>query len=206
MTIRKYWINQHRKDPFVLKAKKEGLYSRAAYKLIEIQNKTHLIKPGMTVLELGAAPGGWTQIIHRYLGKKGRIIAVDRLTMKSTPLVEFIQGDITQDSIIDSLSAVLKNQRLDAVLSDTAPNLSGQKTIDQPRIIYLIECAWLIVQKFLKKDGVFLFKLFQGAESDILISELRPYFHRVKHLKPTASRSKSREIYILADGFHLSKH
>jgi len=202
MSYKKNWLQANQKDPFVKKAKKEGLYSRAAYKLIEIQEKYQVIKPGMTILELGAAPGGWTQIIQRYVGVHGKIIAIDLLPLKQCPKAVFIQGDIMDPALIDQLSNALKNKQVDAVLSDMAPNLSGQKAIDQPRMIHLLESAFLITQKFLKPQGYFLFKLFQGAGSDTLLKDLKPYFDSIKRYKPSASRAKSREIYIVARDFH----
>jgi len=201
MTNKNRWVQTHRKDPFVKKAKKEGLCSRAAYKLIEIQEKYQFIKPAMRVLELGAAPGGWTQIIHRYVGVHGKIIAVDLLPLKQAPKAIFIQGDITDTATIDQLSAALENKPIDVILSDMAPNLSGQKAIDQPRMIYLIESAFLTTKQFLKPQGSFLFKLFQGTGSDALVKDIKTYFDSTKRCKPDASRAKSREIYVLARGF-----
>ena len=198
----KRWIHTHREDPFVKLAKKQGLCSRAAYKLIEIQKKYELIKPAMNVLELGAAPGSWTQIIQRYLRGHGRIIAVDRLPLKHTYNATFIQGDITNTAISEQIINILDGELLDVVLSDMAPNLSGQKAIDQPRMIHLIESAFSLTQKILKPKGCFLFKLFQGAGSDELVKDIKIHFNAIKRCKPSASRAKSREIYVLARGFH----
>jgi 23S rRNA (uridine2552-2'-O)-methyltransferase len=202
MPNKKQWVKAHQKDHFVKKAKREGLGSRAAYKLIEIQKKYHLIKPGMTVLELGAAPGSWTQIVQRHIGKAGKIIAIDRLPLTQSVNAIFIQGDITDVKIIEQLSHQLQHRCVDVVLSDMAPNLSGQKAIDQPRMLHLLDTAFDIVQKFLVQGGSFLFKLFQGAGSDTFITDLRSYFGSIKRYKPSASRAKSREFYVLARAFH----
>lgn len=203
MANKKRWIQTHRQDPFVKQAKKEGLCSRAAYKLIEIQEKYQLIKPAMKVLELGASPGGWTQIIQRYIGRHGKIIAIDVLPVKQkSKSTIFIQGDITDTATIDQLADILKNKPVDVVLSDMSPNLSGQNAIDQPRMIRLIESTFILVKKFLRPEGSFLFKLFQGEGSDALIKEMKTYFDFIKCCKPDASRAKSREVYVLARDFH----
>jgi len=201
MGANKRWIREHIKDPFVKKAQVDGFASRAAYKLIQMQEKHHFFKKGMTILELGAAPGGWTQAIKKYVGENGRIITLDLLPMKKIPHVTFIQGDFTDDKTFEKLLSILNNRKVDAVLSDMAPNLSGQKSIDQPRIIYLLELALDCAQKVLKPKGTFLFKIFHGPGSEEFVKTLRPHFQSVKWQKPEASKSKSSEVYVLAQGF-----
>lgn len=204
MASKKQWLTLHQKDPFVKKAKKEKFCSRAAYKLIEIQEKYHFIKRGMTVLELGAAPGGWTQVLQRYVGTEGKIIALDRLPLGMSVKAEFICGDITDEKVLTALHHTLKNKLADVILSDISPNLSGQKAIDQPRMLHLLEVAFSIAQQFLAPGGSFLFKLFQGSGSDAFVNDLRAYFTTIKRCKPAASRATSREIYILATGFNAT--
>jgi len=201
MATHKTWIKQHINDPFVKKAQSEGFVSRAAYKLIQLQEKYHFIKNGMTVLELGAAPGGWTQVIKKYVGNNGKIIALDLLPMQIHADITFIQGDFTEAETFDKLLGALNHQKIDLVLSDMAPNLSGQKSIDQPRVIYLLELAWDCAQKVLKPGGTFLFKLFHGSGSEAFVKTLRASFKSVKWQKPEASRSKSSEVYVLAEKF-----
>jgi len=197
----KQWLAEHRTDIYVKRAAKEGYPSRAAYKLLEIQQKYTFMKPGMTVLDLGAAPGGWSMVAQSAVGNKGKVIASDLLPMVVPPGVIFIQGDFNETSVLEALVTALGNHitqgQADLVISDMAPNLSGMSGIDQPRAMHLVDLAWDCAQKVLKPGGSFLTKVFQGAGSDDIIKELRIHFAYVKILKPQASRPRSREIYVL---------
>jgi 23S rRNA (uridine2552-2'-O)-methyltransferase len=197
------WLKEHFQDPYVKLAQKAGYRSRAAYKLIEIQERDRFIKPGMWVVELGAAPGGWSQLLRQWVKQEGRVIALDILPFDPLPGIEFIQGDFSEATAIASLLQSLNGVRLDLVLSDLAPNISGIEAVDQPRAMYLAELAWDFAQQVLKKDGLFLTKAFQGEGIESYIRSLRKGFKRVAIRKPKASRSRSREIYLLGQGFKL---
>lgn len=205
MTDSKRWIQRHIKDEFVKKAQHEGYVSRAAYKLLEIQEKDKIFKPGMVVVDLGAAPGGWSQIARKLIGRQGKIIAIDLLPLKISDDLVFIQGDFNDEAIFQQLLAALEEASLeglaDLVISDMAPNLSGNKTIDQPRSLQLVELAFDCAKQVLKPGGAFLAKVFQGSGIDELIRELKQHFKTVKIRKPKASRARSAEVYLLATDF-----
>lgn len=196
------WLKKHFDDEFVKRAQREGWRSRAVYKLEEIDRKYRLIRPGMTVVDLGAAPGGWSQYVEKALAGKGRIIALDILEMQPLPGVEFIQGDFTEDVAIDLLMNSLGDAQVDLVLSDMAPNISGMQAVDQPRGIYLVELAMDFAAKVLGKKGNLLFKAFQGEGFEEVIKTLRGQYRTVLTRKPKASRSRSREVYVLAQGYN----
>lgn len=194
------WINEHESDPFVAKARKEGYVSRAAYKLLAIQEKDKLLKKGMTVVDLGAAPGGWCQVAKQLVGDKGLVVAMDRLPMKVSGF-DFVQGDFTHDETLDALLSLLADRRVDVVLSDMAPNLSGIKGVDLPKAVYLIELALDLACKVLRPGGDFLFKIHQGEGVDALVAAIKKKFKVVLWRKPDASRARSREVYVLARSF-----
>jgi 23S rRNA (uridine2552-2'-O)-methyltransferase len=197
----KRWLKEHFSDRYVKLAQKKGYRSRAVFKLLEIQQRDHLIKPGMVIVDLGAAPGGWSQIAKELVGEKGRIIALDILPMEAVPGVEFIQGDFTEPEVFDQLLAYIDKNLVDLVISDMAPNISGLSDIDQPRAMYLVELAWDLVKKILKPRGAFLVKIFQGEGFEAFLKELRTHFETVHVRKPQASRARSNEVYLLAKGF-----
>jgi 23S rRNA (uridine2552-2'-O)-methyltransferase len=181
----------------------EGYRSRAAFKLLEIQDQDRLIKPGMKVVDLGAAPGGWTQIAKKLVGNSGQVIALDILSMEPIAGVEIIEGDFREDGPLNRLHEVLDGKPVDLVISDMAPNVSGMTAVDQPRAIYLCELTLEFARESLKPDGVMLVKLFQGAGSDQYIKDVRSSFKKVVIRKPKASRPRSREVYLVAEGYNL---
>lgn len=198
----KTWLRRHLTDPFVKAAKKQGYASRAAFKLLALQKKDKIFKPGMIVVDLGAAPGGWSQIVSELIGDRGKIIALDLLPLDITvSQVEFIQGDFNDDAILHRLLAVLNGQLVDVIISDMAPNLSGQKSIDLPRSIHLLELALDCAGKILKPGGTFLFKAFQGVGLETFLRDVKSTFDQVKYRKPNASRPESKEMYVVAIGF-----
>jgi len=194
------WLQEHHQDEYVLKARAQGYRSRAVFKLAEIQQKDHVLKPGQLVLDLGAAPGGWSEYASTIIGDNGKIIALDLLPLEPIAGVTFLQGDFTEQETLDQLLALIGDRRCDLVLSDMAPNLSGMESVDQPKSIYLAELAFDLAENFLNSTGVFVVKLFQGAGSEELISSFRRRFRSVKLRKPDASRSRSSEIYAICDG------
>ena len=194
------WLQEHHQDEYVLKARAQGYRSRAVFKLAEVQQKDHVLKPGQLVLDLGAAPGGWSEYASTIIGDQGKIIALDLLPLEPIAGVTFLQGDFTEQETLDRLLALIGDRRCDLVLSDMAPNLSGMESVDQPRSIYLAELAFDLAENFLNSTGVFVVKLFQGAGSEELISSFRRRFRSVKLRKPDASRSRSSEIYAICDG------
>jgi len=194
------WLQEHHQDEYVLKARAQGYRSRAVFKLAEIQQKDHVLKAGQLVLDLGAAPGGWSEYASTIIGDQGKIIALDLLPLEPIAGVTFLQGDFTEQETLDRLLALIGDRRFDLVLSDMAPNLSGMESVDQPRSIYLAELAFDLAENFLNSAGVFVVKLFQGAGSEELISSFRRRFRSVKLRKPDASRSRSSEIYAVCDG------
>ena len=194
-------MSEHFDDEYVRRAQQEGYRSRAIYKLIEIQQKDHILKPGMTVVDLGAAPGGWSEYAVKKLGSKGRMIALDILPMEAIPGVEIIQGDFREDAVLQQLLDTMGNAGADLVISDMAPNISGMEVVDIPRSYYLAELALDLAQKALKPGGGFLVKLFQGEGFDVYQKALKQGFKRVVMRKPKASRARSREIYALATGY-----
>jgi 23S rRNA (uridine2552-2'-O)-methyltransferase len=193
-------LQEHHQDEYVLKARAQGYRSRAVFKLVEIQHKDHVLKAGQLVLDLGAAPGGWSEYASTIIGDQGTIIALDLLPLEPIAGVSFLQGDFTEQETLDRLLALIGDRRFDLVLSDMAPNLSGMDSVDQPRSIYLAELAFDLAENFLNSTGVFVVKLFQGAGSEELISSFRRRFRSVKLRKPDASRSRSSEIYAICDG------
>jgi len=192
------WLSEHFDDHYVKMAQSKGLRSRSAFKLLELQEKYDLIKPGMVVVDLGAAPGGWCQVVQPLLGEHGRVLALDILEMDAIHGVEFIQGDFTEDEPLAALEAALGGQSVDLVLSDMAPNMSGMATIDQAKAMYLAEWALDFVRAHLKPGGDFVVKLFQGTDFDTYVREVRSMFGKVQVRKPKASRPRSREVYLLA--------
>jgi 23S rRNA (uridine2552-2'-O)-methyltransferase len=199
------WLREHFADPYVKKAQAEGLRSRAAYKLEELIERDRLLKPGMVVVDLGAAPGGWSQLVRKMLQDKhglddGRVIALDILDMPPLAGVDFIHGDFRESESLSRLEAVLGGAPVDLVLSDMAPNMSGVDAVDQPRGMYLAELARDFADTHLRTGGSFLTKLFQGTGFDDYIRDLRKRYTQVKVRKPDASRSRSSEVYALASG------
>ena len=194
------WLKEHFSDPYVKKAQAEGLRSRAAYKLEELVERDRLLKPGMVVVDLGAAPGGWSQWVRQALGDSGRVIALDILEMPSLAGVEFLHGDFREDSVLSQLEATLGGQPVDLVLSDMAPNKSGVDAVDQPRAMHLSELAMDFADGQLRTGGTFLIKLFQGIGFDEYVKELRRRYAKVAIRKPAASRKRSPEVYALAQG------
>ncbi len=199
----KRWLNEHFDDPYVRMAQQQGLRSRSAFKLLELQEKHRLIRPGMVVVDLGAAPGGWCQVARPLVGESGRVIGLDILEMEPLPGVEFICGDFTEDEPLAELEQVLGGTPVDLVLSDMAPNMSGMAAIDQAKSMYLAELALAFVRDHLKQGGDFVVKLFQGADFDSYVREVRSLFEKVQVKKPKASRPRSREVYLLARGLKL---
>lgn len=194
------WLKEHHSDPFVKKAKAEGLRSRAVYKLEELVERDRLLKPGMVVVDLGAAPGSWSQWVRQALGDSGRVIALDILEMPSLAGVEFLQGDFREDAVLSQLVAALGGKPVDLVLSDMAPNKSGMDAVDMPRAMYLSELAMEFADQHLRTGGTFLIKLFQGVGFDAYVKELRRRYAKVSIRKPEASRKRSPEVYALAQG------
>lgn len=192
------WLTRQKKDPYVAQSKQAGYRSRASFKLLEINKADKLFKPNMCVIDLGAAPGGWSQALVPILGKNGRIIAVDLLEMSPIEHVDFIQGDFTQLVIQSKIKGLLNEKPADWVISDMAPNLSGMKSIDQPRAMGLVEEAWVFARETLAPGGGLLVKVFQGEGVDEFKRELMQHFQTVVTRKPEASRSASSEIYIVA--------
>jgi 23S rRNA (uridine2552-2'-O)-methyltransferase len=192
------WLAEHFSDEFVQRAQREGWRSRAVFKLEELDKRDRLIKQGMTVIDLGAAPGGWAQYAVQKVGHKGRILALDILPMEPLAGVEFLQGDFTEQAVLDAVVGRLGGATADLVLSDMAPNISGENDVDQPRAMYLAELALELATKVLAPGGNLLLKAFQGEGFDAFLKELRVHFASVAVRKPKASRSRSREVYLLA--------
>lgn len=199
------WLKEHFDDPFVKQAQKDGYRSRASYKLLEIQEKDHILKNGMTVIDLGAAPGGWSQVVSRIIGEHGRLIASDILPMDSIADVTFIQGDFTDDKVFETLLGTINHQPVDLVISDMAPNMSGMRSVDQTKAMLLCELALDMALKVLKPGGCFLIKIFQGEGFDAYLQMVRQSFDKVQIRKPNSSRDRSREQYLLAKGFKGSE-
>jgi 23S rRNA (uridine2552-2'-O)-methyltransferase len=197
------WLAEHAADPYVKRAHDEGWRSRAAFKLEEIQKSDRLLKPGMTVVDLGAAPGGWSQYAARRLDGKGRVIALDVLDMPAIPGVEFIQGDFNDESVLGQLNALLGGARVDLVMSDMAPNMMGIADVDHDRSMQLVELAEAFAAQALRPGGDLLIKVFQGRGFEPLVARLRKSYETVKLRKPKASRSRSPEVYVLARGYRL---
>ena len=197
------WRDRQERDPYVQQARRDGWRSRAVYKLEQILQKEQLLKPDMICVDLGAAPGSWSQYVTLKLKGRCRIIAVDLLPMDALPSVEQIQGDFAEDDTLRLLLSMLENSPVDLVLSDIAPNISGNKAIDQPRSMHLAELALDLAKKVLRRRGSFVCKLFQGQGTDAFVAEARKTFERVKVMKPKASRPGSSEVYLVARNYRL---
>ncbi len=196
------WLKEHFDDPFVKMAQKDGYRSRASYKLLEIQEKDRILRPGMTVIDLGSAPGGWSQVTSRVIGDKGTLIASDILPMSAIADVTFIEGDFTEDKVFNEIMDAVGNQPVDLVISDMAPNMSGVRTADQAAAMYLCELALDLATKVLRPGGDFLIKIFHGEGFDEYLRDVRQRFDKVQMRKPTSSRDRSREQYLLARGMY----
>ncbi len=195
------WLKEHFDDVWVKKSREDGYRSRASYKLIELDEKDRLFRPGQVVVDLGAAPGGWSQVAVERVGDKGVVIASDILEMNPIAGVEFVQGDFTEQSVLDELLELLGDRRADVVISDMAPNMSGMAAVDIPNAMGLVELALDMAQQVLKPGGVFVAKVFQGEGFDALLAEMRKSFGTVVSRKPDSSRARSREIYQVCKGF-----
>jgi 23S rRNA (uridine2552-2'-O)-methyltransferase len=193
----KQWMREHINDPFVQMAQREGYRSRAAYKLLEIDERDHLLKPGMVVVDLGATPGGWCQVAANKIGDKGKVIALDLLPLAPLARVEFIQGDFREGSVLAQLEEMLAGKQIGLVLSDMAPNISGIDSADQARSIHLAELALEFAVQHLKPGGAFLVKVFQGSGFEEYVKLMRNHFKKVASRKPKASRDRSSEVYML---------
>ncbi len=195
------WLKEHFSDVFVREAQRRGLRSRAAFKLEEIDQRDGLLQPGQRVVDLGAAPGGWSEYAAARVGTRGQVIAIDLLAMDALAGVQFVQADFSDDAGLSQLDQLLAGEGVDLVLSDMAPNLSGHKAVDQPRAMLLAELALDFCQARLNPGGGLLVKVFQGQGFDALLASMRQQFDRVQSRKPEASRDRSREVYLLARGF-----
>ncbi|MGJ8518214.1 23S rRNA (uridine(2552)-2'-O)-methyltransferase RlmE [Carnimonas bestiolae] len=195
------WLKEHFDDPYVKQSWVDGYRSRASYKLLEIDDKDKLLSPGMTVIDLGAAPGGWSQVVAKRIGDTGRVVASDILEMEALAGVQFVQGDFTEDAVLEAILELVGDTKVDLVISDMAPNMSGQNAIDQPGAMYLVELALDLARQVLKPNGNFLAKVFQGEGFEPYLKDLRSSFAKVMTRKPAASRARSREVYLLGKGF-----
>ena len=196
----KSWMSEHISDLFVKQAQKDGYRSRAAYKLIEINEKYNIFKENMTIVDLGSAPGSWSQVAVKRIGSKGKVIALDLLEMHPIKKVEFIQGDFRDDKVLIELENKLNNSEIDLVISDMAPNISGIKVVDQSAAIYLNELALDFSCNWLKPNGHLLVKSFIGADFDSFVDSMKPFFKKVMRIKPSSSRGRSSEIFVLGYG------
>jgi 23S rRNA (uridine2552-2'-O)-methyltransferase len=199
----KRWLREHETDPYVQKARREGFRSRAVYKLEELDQRDHLLRPGITVVDLGSAPGGWCQYIRKRFGDRVRVVALDILPMEPVPGVTFIHGDFREEGPLRALEAALGGTRADLVLSDMAPNISGIDAADQAGTMHLGELALEFARARLKPGGTLVVKLFQGEGFDEFLKNLRQVFGKVSLRKPKASRSRSSEIYLVARGLRV---
>ncbi len=197
------WRERQERDPYVQKARRDGWRSRAVYKFEEIDSREHLLRPDMTCVDLGAAPGSWSQFVTAKLKGRVRIVAIDLLPMDALPSTEFIQGDFTDDAVLSSLQELLGEGKVDLVMSDLAPNISGNRAIDQPRAMHLAELALDFARQVLNRRGDFVIKLFQGAGIDEFVADVRRSFSSVKVRKPKASRAGSREVYLVARNYQV---
>lgn len=197
------WLDRHVNDEYVQRSLKEGYRSRAVYKLIELNDRSAFFKRGQTVVDLGAAPGGWLQVAANAVGENGRVIGLDLLPIDPLAGVELIQGDFCEDAVLEQLQNNLEGNRVDIVLSDMAPNMSGMTAVDQPRAMYLCELALQFAIEHLKPEGYLIAKVFQGEGFEEFLAQVRQHFARVAMRKPKASRPKSREMYLVAGGFKL---
>jgi 23S rRNA (uridine2552-2'-O)-methyltransferase len=197
------WMQEHFDDEFVKKAQRLGLRSRAVFKIEEINNKDKLIKPGMKVVDLGAAPGGWSQYAVKVVGDKGQVIACDILPMDSIAGVDFLEGDFREETVLNTLLTRINGKNIDIVMSDMAANMTGNESADAARSLYLVELALAMCNDVLKKNGAFVVKVFQGQGFENFMKEVREAFTVVKTRKPESSRARSREVYLVATGFKL---
>lgn len=197
----KGWLQEHHSDKYVKDAKKKGLRSRATFKLEEIQAKDKLLKPGMTIVDLGAAPGGWSQFAVKHLGNEGKVIACDILPMDPIAGVDFLQGDFREEKVLSALLNKVGDDMVDVVISDMAPNMSGNIGVDQPAAMYLVELALEMCREVLKPNGSFAVKVFQGEGFEQFMKDVRSLFKVVKTRKPDSSRARSREVFIVATGY-----
>jgi 23S rRNA (uridine2552-2'-O)-methyltransferase len=195
------WLREHVEDPYVKQAQRDGYRSRASYKLIQLNEKDKLIRPGMLIVDLGSAPGGWSQVAGRLVGDKGTVVATDILPMDPVKNVDFIQGDFMEETVLNQILALLEGRKPDLILCDIAPNITGIDVADQASSMYLVELALDMTRQVLKPKGDFVVKVFQGAGSDAYLKELRTSFEKVLIRKPAASRARSREVYVVARGF-----
>jgi 23S rRNA (uridine2552-2'-O)-methyltransferase len=195
------WLKEHFDDQYVKRSKDDGYRSRACYKLMEVNDKDHLLKSGMTVVDLGAAPGGWSQVAAEIVGDSGRVVASDILEMAPLGGVTFVQGDFTEDSVFEEILSAIGDEPVDLVISDMAPNMSGNASSDQPAAMYLVELALDMARQILKPNGNFLVKVFQGEGFDPYLADMRSSFKSVVTRKPDSSRARSREVYLLGKGF-----
>ena len=197
----KRWLDEHFKDSYVKQSQQDGYRSRASYKLLELDDKDRLFRPGQTVVDLGAAPGGWSQVAVKRVGDRGRVLASDILPMDALAGVEFIQGDFTDEAVLEQLLSALGEHKADLVISDMAPNMSGVAAVDQPKAVYLVELALDMARQVLKPGGHFVAKVFQGEGFDPLLQEIRNAFDKLVVRKPGASRARSPEVYLVGRGF-----
>lgn len=197
------WRERQERDPYVQKARRDGWRSRAVYKLEQIDQKERLLRPDMVCVDVGSAPGSWSQYVTRKLKGRARIIAVDILPMDSLPDVEFIQGDFQDEAVLEQILAATGDRAVDLVMSDIAPNITGTRVVDQPRSMYLVELALDLARRVLKPGGSFICKVFQGEGIDEFVIDARNSFERVKVMKPKASRAGSREVYLVARNYQL---
>jgi 23S rRNA (uridine2552-2'-O)-methyltransferase len=195
------WLQEHFNDPYVKESHKDGYRSRASYKLLELQEKDRLFKRGMVVVDLGSAPGGWSQVVAPLVGEEGLVLASDILPMDALEGVRFVQGDFTEPQVFEQLLAELGGRPVDVVISDMAPNMSGIAGVDQPKAMYLVELALDMARQVLKPGGVFVCKVFHGEGFDEWMKDCKRMFSQVAARKPGASRSRSREVYLVAKGF-----
>lgn len=195
------WLQRHVNDPYVKQAQQDGYRSRSAYKLIQLNEKDQLLRPGMLVVDLGSAPGGWSQVAGRIVGARGRVVATDILPMDPLPNVEFIQGDFTEEAVLAQVLDALGGNKPDLVICDIAPNITGIDSADQAASMYLVELALDMARQALKPGGNFVTKVFQGSGSEDYLKQVRSSFQKVSIRKPEASRQRSREVYFVAKGF-----
>jgi len=195
------WMDEHFNDHYVMKAKEEGYRSRACYKLMEIDDKDKLMKPGMAVVDLGSAPGGWSQVAAKRVGDHGLVVASDILPMDGVAGVTFLQGDFTEEAVFDEIMTTIGDRPVDLVISDMAPNMSGMSAVDQPSAMYLVELALDMARQVLKPGGNYVAKVFHGEGFDEYLKDMRSSFQKVVTRKPDSSRARSREVYLVAKGF-----
>lgn len=195
------WLQEHFNDQYVKESQKQGMRSRASFKLVELHERDQLFRPGMVVVDLGAAPGGWSQVVAPLVGDHGRVVASDILPMDGLAGVEFVQGDFTEQSVYDQLLSLLGSDGADVVISDMAPNMSGMAEVDQPRAMHLVELALDMAQRVLKPGGSFVCKVFHGEGFDAWMKDCKALFDKASSRKPGASRARSREVYLVAKGY-----